>query len=94
MKYKSDLHSKLEKLPVPESLNCIDTMCDKQHHSKERDDMVLDILCAVVESSHTTVPLAGGRRAGSTAKSSSQSRSGKVAGWRAEVEPFQQKAQL
>ena len=58
--YKEDLHSKLDQVTVPVSINCMDTMCGNEHHSKERDDMVLDILCAVfpwVVAKRLMVPL-------------------------------------
>ena len=90
--YKEDLHSKLDQVTVPVSINCMDTMCGNEHHSKDRDDMVLDILCAVVESSHSTVPLGGGKKADGPPGSSSQG--GNVSGWRAEVKPFEEKAEL
>ena len=59
--YKADLQQKLEASPLPESLSCVDPQCGDPAHSQDRDSVMFDILCSVVESSHTVVPLAGGR---------------------------------
>ena len=87
------MQKKLEDSPVPESLSCVDPQCGDPAHSQDRDSVMLDILCSVVESSHTVVPLAGGRRAGA-----GQSRSGVTSGsiprWREQVEPFQEEARF
>ena len=47
---------------------------------------MLDILCSVIESSHSTVPLAGGGSPGTG--------SGCLAGWRQEVTPYQQNSKF
>ena len=60
---KLDMESRLQSLTTPNSLHCSDPLCRDISHSTERDTHVLDILCNVVESSHTKLPLAGGRRA-------------------------------
>ena len=45
---------------------------------------MLDILLSMVETSNTSIPLCGGRRVGSTAKSGCKA----IPGWTEEVEPF------
>ena len=91
--YKADLQQKLEASPLPESLSCVDPQCGDPAHSQDRDSVMLDILCSVVESSHTVVPLAGGRRTGA-GQSRSGVTSGSIPGWREQVEPFQEEARF
>ena len=54
---------------------------------------ILDMLCSVIESSHSVIPLAGGQRAGS-GTGRSDFTSGCVPGWKEEVEPFQEDARF
>ena len=89
--YKSDLQSRLNCLTLPASLECMDPACKQTTHSEDRDDLVLDVLCAIVESSHTVIPLAGGRKASETPISDVKQ---DVPGWKAEVEPFREDAEL
>ena len=47
-------------MKCPESLlQCKDLKCEQQSHNKARDDLVLDVLCAIVETSYTCLPLTG-----------------------------------
>ena len=91
-KYKSDLQSKLEAVNIPHSVYCSNPHCDNTGHSVESDTMVLDILCSMVETSYTALPLAGGRKASNGAKSGPPS--GKIPGWRKEVEPHREEARF
>ena len=61
--YTSELKNKLEALQIPASLTCSDPHCSDPHHSEERDSFMLDILLSIVETTHSSVPLTGGRRA-------------------------------
>ena len=80
--YTLVLHQRLQAVECPGSLlHCQDRQCeDPTSHSEERDKTVLDILCAMVETSYTSLPLTG--RAGG--------RQGRevIPSWSAEVEPF------
>ena len=40
-------------------LHCQNPQCEDPSHSEERDKTVLDILCAMVETSYTSLPLTG-----------------------------------
>ena len=84
--YRVDLQERLSMRPAPVSLGCTDPHCGDASHSSERDSYVLDILCSVIESSHSVVPLAGGRGSGSGSDC--------VPGWIEEVAPFQQNAKF
>ena len=55
--------------------------CNDETHSVVRDSFVLDTLSAVIQSSHATIPMVGGR------PGSMQPDSGNMPGWREEVEP-------
>ena len=64
-RYKSELQSRLEAIPVPVCLafdECDNLKCQDELHSKERDDFVLSLMSAVIETSHTTIPMVGGRK--------------------------------
>ena len=72
---------RLEAIPVPGCLECSDPKCNDETHSVVRDSFVLDTLSAVIESSHATIPMVGGR------PGSVRPDSGNMPGWREEVEP-------
>ena len=82
--YSKTLKQKLEVLSSPQAMKCTDRHCSDPAHSKDRDTFMLDILLSMVETSHTSIPLCGGRRVGSTAKSGCKA----IPGWTEEVEPF------
>ena len=82
--YTSTLQEKLQAIQVPLSLNCQDVHCQRSEHSVDRDNMVVDILTAVVETSYTALPLYGSKGGGRGNKS--------VPGWVADVRPFQEDA--
>ena len=86
--YTAVLQARLAVLPVPESLLCINCKCSNPIHSQERDSFTLDILLAIVETTHTSLPFCGGRRVGRSEKSGSRA----LPGWLDEVEPFKQEA--
>ena len=84
--YTATLQARLEAVQVPHSLLCTDVHCQVKEHSEERDSMVLDILCALVESSYTTLPLYGGKGAG---RSTTGGRGTAYPGWSEQVKPYQ-----
>ena len=90
--YKTDMQDRLQMMAVPDSLRCSDPLCRDECHTTDRDNLVLDILCSVVESSHTTLPLSGGRRATPAGSKSGKRSNGNIPGWSEEVEPFRQEA--
>ena len=83
--YKVDLEERLLARPFPGCLSCADPHCRNPSHTSDRDSFMLDILCSVVESSHSVLPLAGGSR-GSPNKSGVTP--GCVPGWKELVEPL------
>ena len=89
--YKMDMQVRLQSLATPISIECSDPLCSDPAHSSERDEHVLDMLCHIVESSHTMLPLAGGRRS-APRSSTSISSSGNIPGWTENVEPYRQEA--
>ena len=80
--YRINLEEHLKGVALPDSLDCRDTHCRDEIHSNQRDDLVLDIMGAVIESSHKCIPMVGGRQ------KSVRPDSGMVPGWREEVAPF------
>ena len=46
--YTTVLDLKLKEAAVPESMNCADVSCQCESHSRERDKLVIDILCSVI----------------------------------------------
>ena len=89
-KYTKELYNRLKELEVPECLNCTDILCTKSSHSEERDSHVLDILTAIIETSHDCIPMSGGRPCSDPRKSCKVSQA--VPGWREEVEPLRQES--
>ena len=49
-------------LRVPHSLSCTNPSCKEEDHSSERDDMLLDMMGCIIEASHATLPMSGGRK--------------------------------
>ena len=86
--YTEDLLYRLEAVTPPESLSCQDPDCKDEHHSEERDGFVLDCLSAVIESSHATIPMVGGRL------NSARSDNGCMPGWKDEVSEFRNNAKF
>ena len=60
--YKAQLQENLEVFDLPQSPHCDDPHCTKNIHASDRDSHVLDVLGAVIESSHLAIPLSGGRK--------------------------------
>jgi hypothetical protein len=81
--YKADLQGRLQAIPVPVCLDCSDVKCKSESHTKVRDDFVLDNLIAVIEASHATIPIVGGR------PGSVRPDYGLMPGWREVVSPLQ-----
>ena len=79
--YSETLTQKLAAVPVPDCLGCEDVKCASARHTEERDGYVLDLLGAVIESSHATIPMVGG------GQGRVKPDSGCVPGWREEVAP-------
>ena len=86
--YTASLEARLKAVQAPHSLLCTDIHCKVKAHTEERDSLVLDILCAIVESSYSTLPLYGGKGAGR----SDGSRGTAYPGWTEEVKPYQEES--
>ena len=86
--YTVSLEEKLQAVQLPPSLNCTDPHCKDPKHSKERDSIVLDLLCAMVEASHSTLPLYGGKGGGRR----DGVRGTVIPGWNELVAPYQKEA--
>ena len=89
--YQMDLHERLAARNVPDCLSCEDPHCCDQGHSTHRDNFMLDILCSVIESSHSVIPLSGGSMPG---LNSSECGTSSIPGWTEHVEPFCQDAKF
>ena len=72
-------------------LNCADSFCEDVSHSEERDGLVLDILSAVIETSHSCIPLSGGESSSPDPKKSCTV-SQAIPGWKDDVEPMRQES--
>ena len=83
--YTESLQARLEAVQIPQSLQCSDVHCQDKTHSEQRDSMVLDILCAIVETSYVTLPLYGGKGGGKGAATT-------CPGWTEEVKPYQKES--
>ena len=62
-------------------------LCTDPNHSQERDSLTLDILVAMVEASHSSLPVTGGGGAGKHGGGWHA-----IPGWVEEVEPFRQES--
>ena len=58
--YTAVLNERLEDITFPTlSMECKDVHCKCDIHTKDRDKLVIDILCSVIETSYTSIPLTG-----------------------------------
>ena len=55
--YNEVLYTQLRELDIPDSLGCTDVSCKCLVHSQDRDRLMIDILCTIVETSHRCIPL-------------------------------------
>ena len=59
-KYTNDLDHKIQNINPPECLECTNVNCDNvELHSQERDNYLVDLLSAAIESMHENIPLSG-----------------------------------
>ena len=86
--YSASLKHILEALSLQQTLSCNDQHCSDPAHSQQRDSNMLDILLAIVETSHTTLPLSGGTKVGGKTKTGCNT----ITGWPEEVGPFRQES--
>ena len=85
--YTNVLDSKITAIPVPDSLQCVDPNFKSRLHSHERDNYMLNILSAIIETSYSHIPLSGGgNRNPDPDKDCPVGKS--VPGWRDKVKPF------
>jgi hypothetical protein len=84
--FKFDCEERLQKLVLPPCLQCRDATCKESRHSTARDGFVLDMMGCVIESSHATIPMTGGKQGCSEERC--------IPGWKEEVEPLRQSALL
>ena len=54
------LYNKFLQLQVPDSLFCQDQHCTDSQHSRDRDDLAMNLMGSLIESSHQTIPMTGG----------------------------------
>ena len=80
--YTNLLNSKLNSMPPPESLNCHDINCKREDHHLERDKLVIDTLCSMIETSYTCLPMSGRLSGNQVLRKQS------VQGWAQFVAPF------
>ena len=60
--YTVRLDERLSNLVMPAELDCTDPHCDIAEHRQARDSFLLDVIIAMIETSHETVPIGGGKR--------------------------------
>ena len=85
-RFKLGLEEKLQRLDSPECLSCTNPKCKNQAHSEERDGHMLDIMGALIESSHEHIPMSGGKEATKEKEV--------MPGWKEMVEPHRERAIL
>ena len=85
--YTVTLDTKLQAVPVPDSLGCKDPKCMSKQHSIERDNYMLNILSAMIETSYLTIPLScGGKQNTNPDRNCPVSKA--IPGWRDQVKPL------
>ena len=85
--YTYTLHEKLIELETPSELYCQDPHCQLGEHQQARDSYLLDILIAMIESSHEAIPMGGGKRKRWDPDKNCEIETA-LPGWRKEIEPL------
>jgi hypothetical protein len=88
MEFKTDLDERLKKVVVPGCMLCTDLYCGLKEHTEERDGYMLDLMGALIEASHATIPMVGGKHG------SSNHRSGCMPGWNDVIPPLKEASLL
>ena len=83
--YTAMLQERLWNMESPEILACNDVNCSDPQHRQDRDSHVLDLLVAMIESSHGAIPL-------TKPFQDSQKKVKNIPGWKEHVEPFRSDA--
>ena len=84
--YTTLLGEKLADLEPPDTLNCSDVNCQHEEHTTERDLHVLDVMCAIMEASHESIPLSAKVRPPGKSKREN------LPGWNENVAPAKEDA--
>ena len=84
--YTTLLGEKLADLEPPDTLNCSDVNCQHEEHTTERDLHVLDVMCAIMEASHESIPLSAKVRPPGKSKMEN------LPGWNENVAPAKEDA--
>ena len=88
--YTRSVSEKLSLLQVPETLMCSDPHCQDVQHSHARDQLVIDIMSSVIESSHQCIPMSGGARSSKPECPIEKA----IPGWKEMVDPYKEDAQF
>ena len=83
--YTSLLEQKLASIPLPASLSCDSPCCRLEDHSINHDSHVMDIMCAILETSHQCIPLSAKSSPGGTTTRN-------LPGWNENVAPVKKDA--
>ena len=81
--YTTTLDLRLKDINVPGSIHCTDVSCQCPEHTRERDMHVIDILCTVIETSHSCIPLSPKGKSGQKHQHMRQP----LPGWKENVAP-------
>ena len=85
--YSTIFSEKLANLETPPELSCQDPHCNSEEHVQARDSLLLDILIAMIETSHQTIPMGGGKRTKWDPNKNCEIDAA-IPGWRKELEPL------
>ena len=83
--YTHILEEKLSSLTLPASLSCDSPCCHQEEHTRSHDIHVVDVMCAVLESSHQCIPLTAKSRQDGKKKND-------LPGWKENVAPAKEDA--
>ena len=87
--YTIKLNEKLAALHPPQELDCHDPHCHTADHLQARDSFILDILIAMIETSHETIPMGGGKPKKWDPDKNCEVETA-IPGWKEQLEPLRQ----
>ena len=89
--YTYRLGEKLIELEAPVDLHCQYPHCNSAGHLQSRDSFLLDILIAMIETSHETIPMGGVKKKKWDCKRNCEVGAA-IPGWKEDLEPLRQES--
>ena len=90
--YTKELDRKIRQIQVPVTIFCENVHCKSEQHCQDRDNLVLDIMAGVIETSHEEIPMSKGAKVKNLDPKKKCPIENVIPGWSETVLPLKQDA--